>query len=177
MIVPQMQQRWTGYSSEGSRSLLDGVLGARQASVNERQAGVSEANQQLKEGMFADQIALRKAKAKLKKGQSVQKINKLISDEGEVDRDRWKKKWVKNKTGFLHHPWRYIWDREGLIAEHQDEFDSLVPRQKFAPDISQIIGQDENVSIDPSQVGQYIDTESMDAQSLLDLIMLNQLGE
>tara|TARA_Y100001963_G_scaffold93741_1_gene129150 strand:+ start:50 stop:571 length:522 start_codon:yes stop_codon:yes gene_type:complete len=44
MIVPQMQQRWTGYSSEGSRSLLDAVLGARKASVNERQAAVNEGN-------------------------------------------------------------------------------------------------------------------------------------
>ena len=44
MIVPQMQQRWTGYSSEGSRSLLDAVLGARKASANERQAAVNEGN-------------------------------------------------------------------------------------------------------------------------------------
>ena len=69
MIVPQMQQRWTGYSSEGSRSLLDGVLGARQASVNERQANVAERGQDLRDKYYDDQIAVRKAKAKLKKGQ------------------------------------------------------------------------------------------------------------
>lgn len=170
MIVPQMQQRWTGYSSEGSGNLLNAVLGARQASV-------SEANQQLKEGMFSDQIAVRKAKAKLKKGQSVQKINKLISDEGEVDRNRLRNKYIKDTTGFWHSPFRWIFDRENFIAEHGDEFDKMAPRQKFVPDVSQIIGQDENVSIDPSQVGQYIDTESTDAQNLLDLMMLNQLGE
>ena len=50
----------------------------------------------------------------------------------------------------------------------------MAPRQPFTPDVSQIIGQDENVSIDPSQVSQYINTESTDAQNLLDLMMLNQ---
>jgi len=53
MVVPQMQQRWTGYSSEGSRSLLDAVLGARQASVSERQAGVAEGGLAVDQGTLA----------------------------------------------------------------------------------------------------------------------------
>ena len=35
MNIPQMQQRWTGYSSEGSGSLLGAVLGARQMKLAE----------------------------------------------------------------------------------------------------------------------------------------------
>tara|TARA_R100001443_G_scaffold256_2_gene1001 strand:+ start:7633 stop:8253 length:621 start_codon:yes stop_codon:yes gene_type:complete len=42
MIIPQMQQRWTGYSSEGSRSLLDGVLGARRAEIAERDLAIRQ---------------------------------------------------------------------------------------------------------------------------------------
>jgi len=60
MNIPQMQQRWTGYSSEGSGSLLGAVLGARQADVSERQAKVAERSQKLKEDYFADDIQLRK---------------------------------------------------------------------------------------------------------------------
>ena len=176
MIVPQMQQRWTGYSSEGSRSLLDGVLGARQASVNERQANVAERGQDLRDKYYEDQIAVRKAKAKLKKGQSVQKINRLISDDSEAERQRLRTEYINRTTGFWHQPWRWMWDREGVKAEHGLEFDRMAPRQIFQPDMEQIIGSDENVAPDPSQVGQYLNTESSDAQTLLDMMMLNQLG-
>jgi len=176
MVVPQMQQRWTGYSSEGSRSLLDGVLGARQASVSERQARVAEERQDLTEEVFADKIALRKARAKLKKGQSVQKINRLISDDSEAERQRLRTEYINRTTGFWHQPWSWMWDREGVKAEHGLEFDRMAPRQIFQPDMEQIIGDDENVSSDPSQVGQYMNTESSDSQNLLDIMMLNQLG-
>ena len=176
MIVPQMQQRWTGYSSEGSGSLLEGVLGARQASVAERQAKVAEERQDLTEEVFADKIALRKARAKLAKGQSVQKINRLISDDSEAERQRYRNEYINKTTGFWHQPWRWLWDKEGVIAEHGLEFDKMAPRQIFQPNIEQIIGDDENVSSDPSQVGQYMNTESSDAQNLLDIMMLNQLG-
>lgn len=42
MIIPQMQQRYTGYSSEGANNLLNAVMGARRASVMERQQAVNE---------------------------------------------------------------------------------------------------------------------------------------
>lgn len=42
MIIPQMQQRYTGYSSEGANNLLSAVMGARRASVMERQQTVNE---------------------------------------------------------------------------------------------------------------------------------------
>lgn len=42
MIVPQMQQRYTGYSSEGVSNLLSAVMGARRAAIMERQQAVNE---------------------------------------------------------------------------------------------------------------------------------------
>jgi len=169
MNIPQMQQRWTGYSSEGSGSLLGAVLGARQASVAER-------GQDLRDKYYDDQIAVRKAKAKLKKGQSVQRVNKLISDDSEAERQRLRTEYINKSTGFWQQPWSWMWNREGVKTEHGLEFDKMAPRQIFQPDMEQIIGSDENVAPDPSQVGQYLNTESSDAQTLLDMMMLNQLG-
>jgi len=42
MIIPQMQQRYTGYSSEGANNLLNAVMGARRASVMERQQAIND---------------------------------------------------------------------------------------------------------------------------------------
>ena len=96
MIVPQMQQRWTGYSSEGSRSLLSSVLGARQASVQERQAIVAEANQKLSQDKFGylKDMSKNQRLANQRAGQEIQTYNKTrkLKEEWLRNRDKWKAK-------------------------------------------------------------------------------------
>jgi len=94
MIIPQMQQRWTGYSSEGSKNLLGAVLGARQAEVSERQASVAEAKQKLSQEKFGylKDMSKKQRLANQRAGQEVQTYRKTrkFREEWLRNRDKWK---------------------------------------------------------------------------------------
>ncbi len=52
MIVPQMQQRFTGYSSEGSGNLLDAVMRKRSQDLNYK-ARMAEADARERQFQYA----------------------------------------------------------------------------------------------------------------------------
>tara|TARA_R100001510_G_C7656790_1_gene217241 strand:+ start:5680 stop:6267 length:588 start_codon:yes stop_codon:yes gene_type:complete len=195
MIVPQMQQRWTGYSSEGSGSLLGAVLGARQAGVAERQAGVaerqasvSEENQKLKNKIFKDRINRIDDQNKYRQGLASQNINKNISDEAEANRDRLGKKYVKNMYnpqgwfGYIN-PYNPnlmdLWfNEEGRKADLREQFDKIAPKQSFEPNQNLIVPDNPNVTVDPYIINQYFNTPQLNRDRALDnAALFNLLGE
>jgi len=188
MNIPQMQQRWTGYSSEGSGSLLGAVLGARQASVSERQAGVSEENQKLKNKIFKDRINRIDDQNKYMQGLASQNINKNISDENEANRLRDKNKYVENMYnpqgwfGYINPYNRNLMDlwfnKEGRKADLEEQFDKLAPKQSFEPNQNLIVPNNPNVTVDPYIINQYYNTPQSNRDRALDnAALFNLLGE
>jgi len=82
MIVPQMQQRYTGYSSEGSNNLLSAVMGARRASVMERQQAINDEIEKRNKADYERRIEAGKQLGAYRKAQAtaVEKQTKIKED-------------------------------------------------------------------------------------------------
>tara|TARA_R110002050_G_scaffold223463_1_gene359359 strand:- start:1119 stop:1694 length:576 start_codon:yes stop_codon:yes gene_type:complete len=180
MNIPQMQQRWTGYSSEGSGSLLGAVLGARQASVSERQAGVAEANQKLKDRIFKDRIGVRRSQNKADKGIATYKINQGILKENAAEQNKYRNEYIDSGSKFFSDPWNYIFNQEKYKANREKEFDELVGSLGTNNlDQNQLIPLDPDASVNPNQVENMYRQSQMpesEMRSLLDLMLLNGMG-
>ena len=82
MIIPQMQQRYTGYSSEGANNLLNAVMGARRASVMERQQAINDEIEKRNKADYERRIEAGKQLGAYRKAQAtaIEKQTKIKQD-------------------------------------------------------------------------------------------------
>ena len=171
---------YTDFRSEAP-DLLGAVMQKRNMDLQERQVKVNEDAQILNRDRFTDTTERMDAQNKYYQGLAKEKANIKRAEESEAMRNRFRNEYIANKmdpSGLgrfnIFQPttmWDLWMNQSGRKADLGREFDELSPEQTYEPESNLIFPNNPNVTINPNDVGQYMNTPQTDKDNLFSLTL------